>query len=752
MPVVVIDGRPVTVSDEEAGQLGRLGHQRETTEQAAGRAQETAAETFFTSPGQQVAAGLEGLASGATIGISDILMDDEETRQRARRNPGIRLAGELTGAIGSAVLSGGTGALGTVAKLTPSALAARAGVGASKALGRGSVTALGIEGAIQGAGTAASTAVLRGDPLTVEALAAGAGMGTLFGAGLGVLAKGVGAAGRASERHLASLKTEAAEAALSKEVPALKRVSASLEEITTAAKRAVGEVEGALTPAALQSRLKGLVAAAETMALDLPGLSGEVGKRARAALTAARSEMRAARAAIQAKNPELAQEALASYEGLLNRAASHLGSSVPVPTQAIKNLADLTETAALGRLPATPAALVGTADDYFPRLQKAITPAGDELDTLRASALEDIDATLRDAGLAPASMNPEDVVNGLREYRDMLRESVRVTKRTGTGHKTTSLIDFFRKAASQSAARGASVAGRHVANSGPGAAILSSVMYQGAGRLVGALVGELSSVRAAAVSHVEQLVARVGPKGEAGLKRLAPVSEILRRPLTGDRDGRKPDRTNREAARDRIQEAFQLAPSIPDIAYAVSEPVMEASPETALMLAKQLTTGFQHIVAAAPKVPQGTNVGLKSDWLPSEGQSLQLASVLEAVCTPMDSLDRMLQGDGDPAAANALWAVYPSLMQEAAVRLLERLPVIQDKMDFPTRTALSTAFRVPLDGLLTKESVAALQAQFVPLPRDPEAGKGSGGPGGRPPATSNMPTPEQTRAQFLTGR
>jgi hypothetical protein len=74
--------------------------------------------------GSQIGAGLEGVAQGATLGgygaVAGAISDDYDAERRLRQqyNPSTALAGEVVGAVAPALLSGGTGALGTAARFT----------------------------------------------------------------------------------------------------------------------------------------------------------------------------------------------------------------------------------------------------------------------------------------------------------------------------------------------------------------------------------------------------------------------------------------------------------------------------------------------------------------------------------------------------------------------------------------------------------------------------------------------------------
>lgn len=162
--------------------------------------------------GNEVAAGVEGAASGATMGLSDIAAKAVapeyagELAKRREYNPVAAGIGEGVGVIGSAIASGGTGLIGTAAKALPASLAIRGTemlAGKLAAKGVQSLGGMAIQGALEGALFGATKVVsddyLNDHEITAERIAMGAGLGGLtgglFGAGAHALATGIGKTG-----------------------------------------------------------------------------------------------------------------------------------------------------------------------------------------------------------------------------------------------------------------------------------------------------------------------------------------------------------------------------------------------------------------------------------------------------------------------------------------------------------------------------------------------------------------------------
>lgn len=132
--------------------------------------------------GSQIAAGLEGVARGATLGASDLAetklfgVPAADIKGRMQANPATSFLGSVGGGAGLIAATGGLGA--------PAEAALGAGLGADLAAG-------GAEGALFGAGNAVSDAAL-GDPnLNAQKILTDVGMGAVLGVGAGAIGSGL---------------------------------------------------------------------------------------------------------------------------------------------------------------------------------------------------------------------------------------------------------------------------------------------------------------------------------------------------------------------------------------------------------------------------------------------------------------------------------------------------------------------------------------------------------------------------------
>lgn len=205
---VDVDGTQFTVpigeSVDLAGRIGKEGVREEDPSNVVARVKEQRLqEEFGDGMVNDVTAGLEGVASGLTLGFGDPLIEaiDPNFEERKKRNPTAFTIGE----VGSLFLPGvgvvrgvgkGAGMASRVLSRTPAGLAARAGervatkVGARGGRILGTAAGAATEGALYSGGLGLSNILYSDKPLTGEAVLADLGRGALFGGIVG----GVGGA------------------------------------------------------------------------------------------------------------------------------------------------------------------------------------------------------------------------------------------------------------------------------------------------------------------------------------------------------------------------------------------------------------------------------------------------------------------------------------------------------------------------------------------------------------------------------
>src|SRR5689334_1278486 len=93
------DGSTLDATPEQAQRLALLGYSEQTPEQHAARLAAQAKEEYYSSLTQNAVTGIEGGLAGLTFGASDYLLGDDDTKARAEANPGMRMGGEVLGAL-----------------------------------------------------------------------------------------------------------------------------------------------------------------------------------------------------------------------------------------------------------------------------------------------------------------------------------------------------------------------------------------------------------------------------------------------------------------------------------------------------------------------------------------------------------------------------------------------------------------------------------------------------------------------------
>lgn len=222
----------VVEGPDDARTAAALGYAPASKEQVASAQANAAREAEFGATGSLVRGELEGAARGLTFGASDLAAralgaDAEDMAARREFSSGV---GEFAGALAPIVLSGGTGALGSAARLAPTAVLSgvseRAGAavakrlfgetveaGALKTMARGAVqggvTEV-VEGIPYGASELLTEASIGDEELSAEKVAGHLGLsavlGGALGAGFGGGAAGVGVALKKAGESLGGLR------------------------------------------------------------------------------------------------------------------------------------------------------------------------------------------------------------------------------------------------------------------------------------------------------------------------------------------------------------------------------------------------------------------------------------------------------------------------------------------------------------------------------------------------------------------
>lgn len=209
-PLVSPDGKLGSAPAESYNALIEQGFRPADEQELAAKLEEQR----LTSPGQQAAAFAEGAARVATFGLSTAVetalgVDPEEIRAREEANPFAAGAGEVTGAIGSALTGVGAGAAATRAG---AAVATRLGLGAglkaSSSVARrmgAQAIAQSVEGALLQTGNEVHKMLVQDPGQTVQTAISNVGLANALGGGIGGLGTGALALGGLAGKKIAGL-------------------------------------------------------------------------------------------------------------------------------------------------------------------------------------------------------------------------------------------------------------------------------------------------------------------------------------------------------------------------------------------------------------------------------------------------------------------------------------------------------------------------------------------------------------------
>lgn len=739
------DGTLLEASPEQAEKLRLLGYEPETGEQNVARSKAEAAEDYYSD--QKLETFLEGAGAGLTFGASDYIFGDDETKNRARYNPGTRIGAEILGAVAPLFMTGGTGAaieaeglakvagraveeagaLGKAAKVAPTALlseAARAlapGKGLTSAVTRGA-----IEGGVYGGTMAADHAYLDGDPITAEGVLHGIGLGAITGGALSALGHGIEAAGKAAKA--AKIRAEQPPVPYGtlknttiKEFGALK---AEVDNLVTTYKQSVKAADAVVNDVTATLSKAAKAAGGIKSSIVLPGIQ----ETKHAYLNVLK--------AVEAQKFEQAGAAIETYAATTQKIADRLGVEIPDVTAPLKELMSIKSVAReLSGFPKD----VGAFASMTPlRLERAVAAlekaksfpgtgpiiAEAEQNLSRSLGLE-LDSGLRTAWKAARQISKQEGLPPVQTGS---------TREPGIGARAVGYL-FGGKAWVAAHAAGFGPVGSYMAYR----TVRDAAMYS---------TRDLATTRATYWSRIRNAAANYLPKAGSATKTSAPYFGALSISLYGGED-KETDR--RKLAFNRIKEINELAPTVKDTLFRAVEPLSVVQPKLAPALHSAGIQAFQALLNMVPKNP-GVISALKPIWKPSDVQAIMLDKMLAVYHDPAGAAEYMLQtGKFDPIQVQTLKEVAPNTWQELRVGLLARItdPEVHSKLSYNEQIGLSVMLDVSLHTSMAPEYIATSQQIFVDRMEAKPANPRMGQSGGLPNPSDNVGA---TSAQKSTER
>jgi hypothetical protein len=704
-------GNVTSVPRDALPAMEARGFRAESGADEAKRVTREVIEADYGGVGGGIQTALEGAARGASFGMSDVLLeglvDDRDLRLRREVNPGIATGSELAGAIAPGVLSGGSGFVGTVARLSPAgrlaAATARVAAGGTGALERAGMAALsgGIEGVAAGAGNYFSQLVLQEDPaFSAEALASEAARSALFG-GLGGAVGGV--VGDKAARLRSRLAGEEGgddlvQRLLGKSSPDAPTLPRSAPDAPGPARRLPGEGE-ALADDVAASRADQVRALSAGRTPDdvLPSRADQARMLARK-VEPGDLPVPSARPARGPVRDEIPVDAVLSRTmrervgDNVDQLVRHVDDAARRPVSRdlteileapkYKALDDVTRTelrasmsSAIRAQQEAAQAAKGWAQSFV--RDAGITakmPAAEKRLRLAAASIPD---ELDDSGVALLARLDE--ANGaLEETLRRARQAVELPVDRAPS-PWRQLVD----AASTMASSGGLLSAIPVI--GPA---LGWFMRARAGmNAVGKIGGFLRTPQTGAAARVTGVRDRIQSTVAGAMRSSARAAAgALASPITAVTLARS------AAEIDQIVRELQDQPGVRARAEAAADGADLAIVAQATETAERARA---YLLSVAPKNPAGEHP-LMSGWRPSAFQILDFQTRLAAVQDPIGAVARILSGEAASLAVEALRAVYPSLFTEVRRELERRQPEIFKSWPESRRVAVGQAFGLPL--------------------------------------------------------
>ncbi len=727
-------GQAFSVPEAEAAkQLGAGGYRLETPEEFSQREIAKQRGTL----GQQALTGLEAAAGitggGATLGLAAPVAEAlggreyiDAARERAETNPLTRTVGDIAGTVAPALLSGGTGAIGTAARLTPAGAAARLGLGAERVaagvLGGAGAGVLGtaarlgaagaVEGAAYGLGGSLAKSVLEDTAWTADRALAGLRDGALYGLAGGAAAGAAGALGGKVVKGMLGGRTlkEAAESFAEK-----RTVAATIGDDARTVARLTDD--GA-KPAALKEAAEWLRERAIPVA-DHP---------------AAVRALKAARVA----DAEAAQVAA--------RQLDTFGAVVSTERRAAmtERLADIAKTGKQGQAAARVlgkeldgAVTFSSGADMLSTIDKAVAKAAD---TPLEAQLVALKGQLRDGLTEAAELASPELA---RAYTSATRS-----------HEIASALHEGAKAQSGRLAAKAAES----PFSGIGGSLLGALAGVATGSIgVGAITGVLGGVVQSAARTM------IRERGASALIRLADHVALTTGRIEGAAKalaGLKGAPAMASAATfggdfSTVSAALTETMSSPEALHAKIEktiaPIARQQPEVAMQMARQIAGDHAWL---ASKVPQ--SMGAAKSLTPQaeprpipKAQQTKLVNYARALADPVSVLEGMTKGRVDWDGIEALKARRPDLWAQMQQSVQFACAQASDQLPYRRKIMLSLAFEFQADPSLG--NVAGIQAsgQVPPPTNPPGSAPQAPGPQVRAPAISSAA--DQTEIHAAVG-
>lgn len=678
----------------------------------------------------------EAALSGTTGGLSDVAFsayDPVGTREMRKRAIGTTAA-TVVGAAAPALLTGGTGTIASLARMTPAGLAARAGTSIA-ARGGLAATALGFgaEGMIQGAGVGVSNVALSEDPVNAETLLSEIGgnavYGGLLGAGAGVLAHGAGVA-----------------------LKGLKNITAQ-----SMARRAGQNVDVMLERAAGSGARDAAFESVDDM-IDLA--STPIPPEVQVSLKAKQSIQHTDELIARAKF--LYDDAASTASGLDDAARARWSNLKKATAEFDHLLGDRTDDAIQSAFVKTGARLEASATKVENAVMDVFTDgkgAGKGIGTLFDGKIDDLSKIVKEARETAGAnfklgVDASKAGLGLTPGSEGLRQV-----EFSNGKVIPGVLD--------APVDGRTVGAKLGKAKGNMPWALGSVLSLAAdfipgahtiGRL-GRVLGTLGVVEKAIGTGVGALDMAIG-----GLLKTSKVASRVTVPattqiLSNAVFSSKPKAAKSKKARDvfmqRAEEVREFESNPDAKREEINQsllPVHTADPVLAEQVAQNAITRMAHIAATMPRSPGiGNTLQAKDRWLPSDDEMQKWARTIWITEKQENVVTAMRSGTLTYNDVQDVKAVMPATYEKIRVGIVERIPELRAEMPYDQRIQLSVFFDVPVDTMMTPERIHFSQETHATA-KDGEGGKTATQETGKRGGLASMNAANVGKQELTTGQ
>lgn len=719
-------GRLVEVDETDIEQAGgAVGREATESEVIGDLERQGAEETFGGIPGK-IAAGAHGLASGLTLGGSDLLLRSagggDVLRGVAEANPMTRLAGEAVGSI-----VGPGGAVG-------------------KAVGKAAGPAVGAfaEGAVQGIGSGVAQTALAEDDITIERLLGNVSSNAMLGGGIGALAHGVGKGVEAvlgkARKGAAAVEARAGKAAAGDPVAMKAKTADDILEYHATAREdgrwliadADPKAKAVLTKA--DRSMRGIADTPDTFRAS-PGQAAKALEREELALTKIRNTREAGLEQLAKEDVAIGREVRldldtmpsgAAETTLTGKAAQRYGAFADVKVSSKNPVVKVTREEAEGFANAIEAG---------------------EVQGARAAAYESLDASIEKVATLRKAL--AEATAPAKAVKESLLEKMVSGSLYGA---TVGAIPAIPFGAVVAPAIGAKVS-----------SALTDLLFKRAGGAVGS----------AAAGTAKALDVLLGAAEQVNKVAVPLSSKILTSVRFDEEEKRGPGRPKKDevataskSGRDGLVNAFRarekelrgqvatgpdgIARMTPAARTKVGEhlaPIKQVQPMLADKLETAAARRVEFLASKLPKRPDYLAMQFGPDsWRPSELEMRRFARYVAAAEDPAGVEERLAHGRLSPEDAEAYRAVYPERFEALKMDIIQRASQLKKQLPYEKRLALSMFTGVPLVPALRPEILRVLQSQYTD---EPGTQGGTVAPTAQPAfgsVSKEQPTPAQSRA------